>query len=173
MPKWLPDLFNVTPWTESTYEQLYEIFCAEIRDHNLKCGSTSVCICQTKTDDKEDIFWHLTTRKEKAQKIPRRKQKVHKNKKIELQQSRSADLRRCERLPWVKPVIENHLDKQVLSWFFLEGDGAIKKYLWLKGHNHVVIMKKIKYKFRLITAFYVDREYTRRQLNKKYENRLK
>jgi hypothetical protein len=36
MPEWLPEKTNVNPWTEDTYEMLYEIFCRDIRDYDLQ-----------------------------------------------------------------------------------------------------------------------------------------
>ncbi len=173
MPTWLPEKFNVSPWTEKTYENLYEIFCENIRDCGLRCGKSHIYICQNKTDGKEDIFWHLTTRKNASQKIPRRKKKFYKAESSEARTQRLPDLRRCERLPWVKPIVENHSDDKVISWFYREGDGVIKLYLWLEKHNHVVIMKKTKAKLRLITAFYVDKEYAKNRLRKKHKARLK
>ena len=64
--------------------------------------------------DKESIFWHLTHREDKktGERLP--------------------DMRRCERLPWIKAVIENRDKPELLNWDYKEGDGSVKTYLWLK-----------------------------------------
>ena len=75
MPDWLPEMASVSPWTENTYEMLYAIFCRDIRDHDLRYAGNSVWIFPEVEDGKELIFWHLTTRDFKIEKIPRRKKK--------------------------------------------------------------------------------------------------
>lgn len=44
MPEWLPEKTNVNPWTEDTYEMLYEIFCRDIRDYDLRYIGNNVWI---------------------------------------------------------------------------------------------------------------------------------
>lgn len=173
MPSWLPSLFPVDQWTQDTYENLYELFCRDIRDSRLRYRQFGVWIFPDIEDGKERIFWHLTSRMQKTATIPRRKQKYfEEGKKFEIKQ-RLPDLRRCERLPWVKPIIEHSQDSMILSWDYCEGDGTIKTYVWLKEHDFVVIMKKYKNNSRrLITSFCVDKEYKRIDFERKYKSRL-
>jgi len=56
--------------------------------------------------------------------------------------ARLPDLRRCERLPWLKPILENPTKPEILAWEYTEGDGTLKVYVWLKDHDYVAIMKK-------------------------------
>jgi len=61
-----------------------------------------------------------------------------------------------------------------LAWDYEEGDGTIKTYVWFSSHDFVVIMKKMRdASRRLITSFYIDRDYTRRDFRRKYEARIK
>jgi hypothetical protein len=70
-------------------------------------------------------------------------------------------------------MIENSQQPQVLAWDYKEGDGVIKTYVWLKDHDFVVIMKKYPdSRRRLVTSFYVDEEYKRRDFERKYANRV-
>jgi len=120
-------------------------------------------------DGKEAIFWHLTSRKIKAEKIPRRKRKFFPAEQDVLEPERLPDLRRCERLPWVKPLIAHPGKPEVLAWDYEEGDRTIKTYVWIKDYDFVVIMKKFPDgKRRLITSFYVDSEYKRKDFERKY-----
>jgi hypothetical protein len=174
MPDWLPEIASVNPWTESTYEMLYTIFCRDIRDYNLRYSGNDVWSFPDIEDGKEIIFWHLTTRNVKRKKIPRRKRKYYPEGQTDAEIARLPDLRRCERLPWVKPLIEHQSEPEVLAWDYEEGDRTIKTYAWIKDNDFVVIMKKYPDgKRRLITSFYVDRTFKRKDFERKYANRIK
>lgn len=174
MPDWLPAMASVNPWTEATYDMLYGIFCRDIRDASLKYAGLDVWIFRDMEDGKEAIFWHLTSRKKMAEKIPRRKRKFLPAEQEDTEQERLPDPRRCERLPWVRPLIEHPAEPEVLAWDYKEGDETIKTYIWMQDYDFVVIMKKLPDgKRRLITSFYVDSEYKRDDFTKKYANRIK
>ena len=174
MPDWLPEKAAVNPWSDTTYEMLYEIFFGDIRDYNLRYIGNNVWIFREMEDGKEKIFWHLTTRKTIQKKIPRRKRKFYPKGQIYTETERLPDLRRCERLPWVKPLIEHPSESEVLAWDYEEGDRTIKTYIWIKDHDFVVIMKKYPDgKRRLVTSFYVDKPYKRKDFERKYANRIK
>lgn len=132
MPEWLPEKTNVNPWTEDTYEMLYEIFCRDIRDYDLRYIGNNVWIFQDIEDGKEKVFWHLTTRGGERKKIPRRKRKFYPEGQTDTETERLPDLRRCERLPWVKPLIEHPTEPEVTAWDYEEGDQTIKTYIWIK-----------------------------------------
>ncbi len=173
MPDWLPAKFCVDPWKGNTYEILYLIFCRDIRDSELKYCSYRIWFFPEKEDGKETIFWHLTSREQKKQVIPRRMRKYHKEVNSD-EKTRFPDLRRSERLPWVKPMVEHPGDSELLCWNYLEGDGSIKTYVWLKDLDFVVIMKKYEDESRrLVTSFYVDSEFKKNDLERKYVNRIK
>ena len=62
----------------------------------------------------------------------------------------------------------------MLVWDYEEGDLTIKTYVWLKEYDFIVIMKKYPDdKRRLITSFYVDKFYKRKDFERKYANRIK
>jgi len=173
MPDWLPEMVTVNPWTEDTYEKLYEIFCRDIRDHNLRHIGNNVWIFREMEDGKEKIFWHLTTREVKQKRIPRRKRKFYPQGQTYIKTERLPDLRRCERLPWVKPLIEHPFDPEVLAWDYEEGDSTVKTYIWIKDSDFVVILKKYPNDTRrLITSFYIDVDYKRIDFERKYRNRV-
>lgn len=174
MPEWLPDMFCVNPWAHDTYDKLYEMFCRDIRDRDLRYLGNNVWIYRDLEDGREKIFWHLTTRLVKKAKIPRRKKKFYPSGQTDIEDGRYPDLRRSERLPWVKAIIEQSTEKEILAWDYEEGNLAIKTYVWLKDHNFVVIMKKYPDgKRRLITSFYVDKPYKHKDFERKYANRIK
>lgn len=171
MPEWLPNMIKVNPWSDQkTYDELYRVFCRDIRNYDLRYFGNKVRFFYGLEDGKEKIFWHLTSRQQ--DKIPRRKMKFHKTNQDKPE--RLPDLRRCERLNWIKPIIEHPTDGEVLSWDYEEGNSNIRTYVWIKNFDFVVIMKKMPNgKRMLITSFYVDKEYKRNDFERKYENRLK
>lgn len=173
MPDWLPEQATVNPWTAGTYGLLYAIFCRDIRDYDLRYDGNAVWIFREMEDGKEKVFWHLTSRNAKRQKIPRRKQRFYPRGQQYIEAERLPDLRRCERLPWIRPLIENPSKAAVLAWDYEEGDQTTKTYVWLKDRDFVVIMKKYPDgRRRLITSFYVDKASTRKDFERKYAGRI-
>lgn len=176
MPDWLPELLMIDPWTGHTYEMLYRVFCRDIRDGSLHYDGHRIWFFPEKSDGKEEIFWHLTSRENKPKPIPRRKQHLYRTGQTHEPETveRVPDFRRCERLNWVKPLVEHAVEPEVMAWDYEEGDGTIKTYVWIKDQDFVVIMKKYPDGARrLITSFYVDSEYTKKDFERKYENRIK
>lgn len=154
-PKWLPQMVPVNPWTQDTFDMLYKIFEADFKNKSLGYKNYKVWFFPEMLEGKELIFWHLTHREDKETK------KYY------------PDLRRSERLPWVRPLIEHSDDDDVLAWDFKEHDGKTVTYIWLKEHDYLVLMKKYKDgQRRLITSYYVDYEHKRKTLEKKYKGRI-
>jgi len=154
-PEWLPDMFPVNPWTEQTFDSLYEIFKRDFKDSQPIYREWTIWFFPEKEDGKELVFWHLTSRddKEAGERLP--------------------DLRRCERLPWARSMIDNADTPEVLDWDFEEGDGTFKTYIWLRDFNYLMKLKKYPDGGRrLITSFWVEFSSFRRKLEKKYERRI-
>ncbi|MBW2663664.1 MAG: hypothetical protein JRD93_17205 [Deltaproteobacteria bacterium] len=173
--EWLPEMVQVSPWcnggNNDTYEMLYQIFSRDMKNHDLKYSGFDVWFFKEIEDGREKIFWHLTSRKQKARRVPRRKRRFYDEDEIPAE--RLPDLRRSERLPWVKALIENTGKNGISAWDYEEGNGSIKTYVWLKNCDFVVIMKKYPNNSRrLVTSFYVDREYKQRDFESKYDRRI-
>jgi len=154
-PDWLPKMYPVNPWTEKTYELLYEIFQKDFVNTQPQYRGYVVWFFPEKEDGKEVVFWHLTSREDNAvgERIP--------------------DLRRSERLPWARPMLDNPDKPEVLDWDYEEGDGSIKTYVWLKDYDYLVVLKKYKDgRRRLITSFWIEYQNFRDKLEKKYKQRF-
>ncbi len=155
MPSWLPPMLSVNPWTEDTFENLYEIFTRDFKTSQPIYDGQVVWFFPETEDGKEVIFWHLTTRddNETGDRLP--------------------DCRRSERLPWARPMLDNPGAPEVLAWDYLEGDKTIKTYVWLKDYDYLVLMKKYPDgRRRLITAHCIDYPHKRKNLEKKYKKRI-
>lgn len=154
-PDWLPPLFQMSPWNEAVMEALYALFRRDFIEIPANYRGAEIWFFPEKERGKELIFWHLVEREDKAisERLP--------------------DFRRAERLPWARPMLD-HLDApEILDWDYEEGDGTVHTYVWLKDFDYLIVMKKYRDgRRRLITAYYVDYENTRRKLLKKFERRL-
>ena len=76
--------------------------------------------------------------------------------------NRTPDLRRCERVPWIRPIVEHEQDATVEVWQHRKNRDE-RLYLWLNEEYLVVLGIRHKH-FMLITAFPTDREHTRKKL---------
>ena len=156
LPGWLPPMALVNPWNEQTFDALYRIFREDFIESRPIYEGHPVWIFPDVEDGKEVIFWHLTHRLDRAagERIP--------------------DLRRCERLPWVRPLIDNSIEPEVLAWDYEEGDGSVKTYVWLENHDFLALMKKYANGTRrLLTSFFIDYPRYSDKLRKKYAKRIK
>lgn len=154
-PAWLPPMFAVSPWTETTFDGLYAVFKTDFLDRAASYGSRPVWIFSDRERGKEKMFWHLTEKEDKTL------------------GGRVADLRRAERLPWSRPMLDHITDLQVVHWDYEEGDKTIKTYVWLKDFDFVIVLKRMPdLSRRLITSFYVDYANKKRDLERKYKQRL-
>jgi len=156
LPKWLPPMQSVSPWTEKTFEILYKIFNRDFKITKPMYGGYEVWFFPEVEDGKELIFWHLTHRSDKktGERLP--------------------DLRRSERLPWARKMIDNSQKPEIWAWDYREGEGKTNTYVWLKDHDFLVLMRKYKTgERRLLTSFYIDYQHYKRKLERKYYKRIK
>jgi hypothetical protein len=72
--------------------------------------------------DKEATFWHFIS-------------------EGQTEEERVSDLRRCERVRWPKPVIENSTDSKIKYWKNTR-KGEPRICLWLECEDYVVLERK-------------------------------
>lgn len=156
LPNFIPETLDLNGSWDETLAALYDIFKRDFIERPLYYREWRVFHDRRKDDSgKEEGFWHLIT-------------------KNDPKEGRLPDFDRAKRLPWARPLIENLDEKEVVSWDYIEGNKKIRTYIWLRDHDYVVILEKGKNNIAfIITAFYVDGESRRRNLKKKYEQRIK
>lgn len=81
---------------------------------------------------------------------------------------RVMDLRRCERICWIRPVIENSNIDKVLRWDEEKGKQR-RIFLYLAEERFLVILQAVKYGYLLVTAYYVEGDRSHQRFLKKYE----
>lgn len=153
-PIWLADMACVNPWTVNTFNELYAIFARDLlQTPHPVLGGQRVVISRKCDGEKEELFWHLTQ-------------------KDDGNGQRTPDLRRCERLPWIRCMFDHSTEPELLVWDFQESNKAIRTYIWLRDHNFVIVCQKLRRSYVLITAFYVEKAGYRRSLESRYKRRI-
>lgn len=162
---WLPDLIyceDLTHWPE--YESnIYDIFFNDfISSCPIFCNKRVAVRHHPKLYDKEEAFYHVTCQD------------------YQYNHDRSPDLRRCERIRWIRSFIENYSSCD--SSICIDCDGiklwnepyksTYRTYLLLEEERYVVVLEKRDSYFLLITAFYIEQDHYLRKLIKRFEATL-
>jgi hypothetical protein len=157
--EWLPEIVCLDScggnW-DNYCNVIYKIFHQDFVVSRPKYNDIPVAIDTRLENGKEATFWHIiqTDNLIVGERLP--------------------DFRRCERVCWIRPIIENAIvsDGGVLIWTD-EKKGQIRTYLWLKEMNYLVVLRVTMKYAVLITAFYVDSEHMRNKLLKDFHRTQK
>jgi len=151
LPDWLPEPLSYADFNgdwDKFIEAVYQVFKRDFIESRPKCEGIRVVHNGTIEDSKEKAFWHVTS--------------------VDTTEGRVPDLRRSERIAWLRPIIENANDTIVKKWYEKRG-GENRLHLWLEECDFLVVLVS-KPRIRiLVTSFYIDRDHTRRKLKKKWE----
>ncbi len=77
---------------------------------------------------------------------------------------RTPDLRRCERIGWIRAIIENNTAAEIDAWSN-DNRGGLRHYLWY-AEQYLIVLEDRKRTCQLITAFCTDRQHTIRKLQR-------
>jgi hypothetical protein len=159
MSSWLPDTLIINRNWKEAWDELYDVFKATLIDAQPQLRGYPVWIDKKKDENGyEETFWHLISQHDRQVK------------------DRIPDFPRARKLPWCAATICNSEDPAVKCWTYLEGKGRVRIYLWIEEHDYVVILEPAIMHagtiFHLVTAFEPDGPSTKRNLRRKYENRL-
>jgi hypothetical protein len=132
---------------------LYSIFLKEIKTGMVYQGLKITLRSYPKFEDKEDSFYHLTCKEDYGG----------------ITNDRVPDLRRCERLVWLRPTI---MTDHILNC----GDNCLKIYkknkrihLLNDKDRYIVVLEPRKEYTLLVTAFYIEKDHTLSKKMKDYE----
>jgi len=151
IPDWLPKLIRIDQFVgdwKRYIEEVFSVFYRDFINSQPRYAQRWVrCRRDPIMDGKEAGFWHCTSEgTDENNRIP--------------------DLRRCERIGWIRAIIENSIDKSVKIWECRKkSDHRI--YLWFNEEFLVVLGDRKKH-VQLITAFVTDRKHTIYKLRKEY-----
>ena len=147
---WLPPLIlmrdHASSWAvyvEAVYQFFRQDFYASpllFRGTRVSCRRDPIC------QNKEAGFWHCTSEgRDEANRTP--------------------DLRRCERITWLRAIIEHAGSDDRIDVWHNTLRGEVRYYLWFDEEYLIVLADRRKY-FQLITAFTTEPEHTRRKLRR-------
>ena len=88
--------------------------------------------------------------------------------------SRTPDLRRCERIGWVRPIIEHSGDPLVSVWDNQRGND-IRRLFWFREEFLVVLAERTRARdgfqyLQLVTAYCTAAEHRRKKLREERDN---
>ena len=151
-PDWVPPLILMADHGHSWQSFVAAVYAVFRRDFIASQprfrGKYVRCRRDPIYDGKEAAFWHCTSEgRTEDERIP--------------------DIRRCERIEWVRAIIENCLDKRIDTW---ETDkrGDLRCYLWFNEEFLVALGNRAR-SWQLITAFCTEREHNKRKLRQERE----
>lgn len=156
-PDWLPELVllnnydgNWDRYLSAIYNFFYEDFVATTPSYRgIKLSLKRHPI----VNGKEATFWHLISKgKNEEERIP--------------------DLRRCERIRWPKPIIENDKDPVIKVWQNRRKTDT-RILLWFEDEDYLVVLTERDGYLLLWTAYLVTQNHQKRKLQKEYETYIK
>lgn len=151
--EWLPPLVLLSDhkgdW-EAYVEVLYGYYQQDfVRGRPIFYGKNVQTKRHPLEQSKEATFWHLIS-------------------EGSVEADRLPDLRRCERIRWVRPTIEHTTDEAVKVWEN-QRQGGTRVCIWCEAAEFLVILAKRSTYFILWTAYPVIEEHRKRKLRKEYE----
>lgn len=153
LPNWLPDLITMESFSgnwQHFFEFVYDAFHQDFVANKPNFRGKRLGLKRyPEYDGKSATFWHMIS--EGSQ-----------------ESERTPDLRRCERIRWPKPIIENDTDPKLKVW--AEPKGANKRiHIWFELEGYLVVLDDRKDFILPWTAFYIEYDHQRRKYNKRFE----
>jgi hypothetical protein len=126
---------------------IYQVFQQDIIEHDLMFRAHPVSARRVPEHERKwACFWHLIS-------------------EGRVEDDRLPDLRRCERIRWVRWVIENAEIRDDIDVWQNRRQRETNWLLWYREEYLVILGERTDY-FLLRTAFCTDREHRRRKLRK-------
>ena len=150
---WLPKLITLSDYggkwpayLDAIYEVFYNNF---VRSKPNYPGKRFALKRLPITLNKEATFWHLIQ-------------------EGNVEEDRTPDLRRCERIGWPRPIIEAIQSDKVQVWRNIRGKNE-RIVIATKDFSYVVILDDREDYVLLWTAYCVEHEHRRRKLEREFE----
>lgn len=149
---WLPELVLLEDYGgnwEAYLNRIYQIFKNDFVDSKpIYPGKRMSLKRHPLTKGKEATFWHF------IQAGPN-------------EDDRIPDLRRCERIPWPRPIIEGFQSDKVCAWKTRRNTHR-RIVIALKDFSYVVVLEEREDYVLPWTAYYVEQRHRRAKLEKEF-----
>ncbi len=152
-PDWLPDLILFNDYGgdwQSYLDAIYDYFKQDFVDSKPVFQGRRLGLKRHPlTHGKEATFWHLI--QEGA-----------------VEEDRTPDFRRCERIRWPRPIIEHDADNTIKVWTN-QRKGEQRICLWFEQESYLVILADRGKYILPWTAYLVEQPHRQRKLQKEYD----
>jgi hypothetical protein len=149
---WLPELMTLSDYGgewRAYLDAIYEVFCEDFLRLKPKYPGKRLALkCFPMALGKEATFWHLIQ-------------------EGDVEQERTPDLRRCERIRWPRPIIETIQTDKVRVWQNTRGKST-RTVIATNDYSYVVILDDRKDYVLLWTAYCVEQSHRRRKLEREF-----
>lgn len=136
-PAWLPEELHYGDYHGDWERFLSDVYAVFERDFKQSKPSYQgrLIIFDSKIENaKEAAFWHIIQRED-----PKSHEKV-------------PDLRRCERMPWPRPMIEHPADSAISVWENIRNKQT-RVLIWLEQLDYLVVLARMPKVTILVTAY--------------------
>lgn len=156
-PDWLPPLVLLSDFNgswESYLDAIYEYFKQDfVESKPMFQGRRLGLKKHPMAQGKEATFWHMIQ-------------------EGSIEEERTPDFRRCERIRWPSPIIEHDADKAIKVWANKRGRET-RICLWFEKVSYLVILADRGNYLLPWTAYSVEQRHTQRKLQREYEDYCK
>lgn len=154
---WLPELVLLEKFEgnwDLYLEEVYNCFAIDFVDDKPVFEGVRLGVKKHPMhDDKEATFWHMISMgDDESERIP--------------------EIRRCERIKWPKPIIENSGDPKIKVWRNKRGPDE-RICLWFEEQEYIVILADRKKYILPWTAYPITRQHEKIKKQKEYERYMK
>ena len=161
--KWLPDIIpfsNFNSDLNKYLDHLHNIFKRDFIDSRLLYNNKLVLFDNREINNYPVCFWHLVT-----------EDKTKDYNRVDIE---NISLLRCERICWIRPMIENHTHDAISVWENTRYNRGKKNNIvfFIEDCDYVVILTNVKNRFYLVTAYFVNYPNRKKQLIQERDNFL-
>jgi len=152
LPDWLPGLLQLQEFSgdwQRYEDEVYSRFYTDFIESQPMLQGLPVYVKRFLENGKERGFWHC------IQEGP-------------VEEDRTPDLRRCERIAWIRAIIEHTDDPRVKKWP-RKVKGRSRYLLWLEEAEYLVVLERRRTAWILWTAYCVTEPHRERKLQRQYE----
>lgn len=152
-PAWLPELILFEDYQgnwDKYLKAIYNIFVNDfVKSTPSYQGQKLALKKHPVIQGKEATFWHIIS-------------------EGRIEEDRTPDFRRCERIRWPRPIIENSSDIVLKVWKNRRNYDT-RILIWFESEEYLVVLTERKGYLLLWTAFMVTQEHRKRKLKKEFE----
>lgn len=141
--------------TEEQLDRLYSEYERDFVNAPLQINGLNVKVIERNSnvegfEEYPETFVHLITRKSSTG-------------------HRVFDRHRANKIHWIKVILENRDEEEILFFQYKEGNGSIRDYFWFEEEGLIVVMEQITPDYLIITSFHIDDERNRIFYMKRYD----